>query len=109
MTCWREIQRAAHFKALTVKLRRDVRKLEAELKVARTNGFINGSASMMAGVHDALDDGDLSLWISQRLLAQRRKVPPYHLPPEVETMVREEIAALLKACGIKSDVSEIAL
>jgi hypothetical protein len=109
MTCAQENRRAAHFKALTLELRHRVAVLERELKAARSAGYINGSAAMMAAVHDALDDGDLSLWISQRLLAQRTRVPPFHLSPEKEAMVREEIAALLKACGIKSDISEIAL
>ena len=102
-------KRADHFKAVSIKLRQRVRALEQEVKSARTSGFVNGSATTMAAVHDALNDGDLSLWISQRLLARRVKLPPFHLSPEKEAMVRAEVAALLKACRIKSDVNEIAL
>jgi hypothetical protein len=109
MTCAPERRRADHFKAETIKLRRRVAVLEQELKAARHGGYIAGSASMMAAVHDALDDGDLSLWISQRLLAQRTRIPPFHLSPEKEAMVRTEVAALLEQSGIKSDVNEIAL
>jgi hypothetical protein len=101
-SCWQDIKRAAHFKALTIKLRRDLRELQAELKSARANGYIAGSAAMMAGVHTALDDGDLSLWISDRLLRQRTpRLPPFNLPPETEALVRREVGVLLKQCGIK--------
>jgi hypothetical protein len=110
MTCAQENRRAAHFKALSIKLRRDVRVLQQELKSARSAGYIAGSATMMGSVHTALDDGDLSLWISARLLAQRTpRIPPFNLSPEKQKLVRREVAALLEQSGIKSDVSEIAL
>jgi hypothetical protein len=104
-----EHRRAEIFKANTIRLRQRVFALEREVKSARTAGYIAGSAAMMAGVHDALNDSDLSLWISQRLLAQRRKCPPFNLSPEKQALVRAEIAALCKACGIKSNVEEISL
>jgi hypothetical protein len=102
-------RRAQHFKAETIALRKRIRALERELKETHARSFAIGSSHTMAAVHDALDDGDLSLWISQRLLAQRRKCPPFNLSPEKQAMVRSEIAALLKACRIKSHVDEIAL
>lgn len=100
-------RRAEHFKVLTIKLRHRVAVLEQEAKVARTAGYIAGSASMMAGVHTALNDGDLSAWLSNRLLSARVRVAPFHLSPEKEAMVRTELSALCKACGIKSNVEDI--
>jgi hypothetical protein len=102
-------KRAAHFKAETLKLRQRIRELEREVKATRAIAFADGSGMMMAAVHAALNDGDLSLWISQRLLRQRTRVPPFHLSPEKEAMVRAEVGALLRACGVKSKVEDIAL
>lgn len=107
MTSAPDRRRAAHFKALTLELRHRVAVLEREAKVTRARAYADGSAAMMAGVHTALNDGDLSMWISQRLLSARVRVAPFNLPPEKEAQVRAEVAALLKKCGIKSDVSEI--
>ena len=109
MSAWRDIKRAAHFKSLTIELRREVRKLQAELKAAHHSGFINGSAAMMAGVVAALNSDELEAWLGQRLMSCRTRRPPFNLSPASDAMVRREVAVLLEKCGQKFDVSELPL
>lgn len=102
-------RRAETFKARALKQQRTIYALTQQLKAQHPRSFAQGSGAMMAAVHDALNDADLSLWISQKLLAQRTRRPPFKLSPEKERMVRTEVAAILKKCGVKSNVSEIKL
>ena len=109
MTRAQDHRRAEHFKALTIKLRRDVCKLQAELKVVRSAGFIDGSARMMAGVAAALNSDELEAWLGQRLMSCRTRRPPFKLSPATDAMVRREVADLLEKCGQKFDVNRIEL
>jgi hypothetical protein len=106
----REHQRAERFKLRVGTANAKITKLERELKEARRAGFIDGSADTLATVYSALGDLSLCGWLSQRMMSLRVKTAPYHLPPEVEAMVRRELAEGFARCEVKDvDVGSISL
>jgi hypothetical protein len=104
-----EHRRAEIFKANSTKMRARIFALERELKSARTAGYIDGSAQMMAGVVAALNSDELEAWLGQRLMSCRTRRPPFKLSQASDAMVRREIQVLLEKCGQKFDVSRIEL
>ena len=102
LTAAAEYRRGEHFRLKAKAAGAEVQALKVELRATRARRFAEGSAVMLAAVHDALGDLDLSLWISQKLRAQRTRLPPFRLPPEKEAMVRAEVADLLRRSGIKN-------
>jgi hypothetical protein len=100
MSARRQAQRAAHFKERAAVAERKVSALTRELRDARHTFFAEGSADTMASVYTALNDLHLAAWLSQRLMSLRVRTAPYHLPPEIETMVRRELAEGFKRCEI---------
>src|SRR5579863_4310235 len=93
-----ERRRAEQWKQKSIELTRTIGKLVTE----RERAFARGSMTTLGAVHAALDDEILQIWLGQRMMSARVRVPPFKLPPEIEAAVRAEIADLLKRSGIKS-------
>lgn len=102
-TIARQRQRADHFKARLAVATKEVAKLRRELRDVARDRYVEGSAVATADAFAALGDEILQMWLSQKMMARRGiRVPPYHLPPATEAMVRAEISAHLKKCGVAS-------
>ena len=49
----------------------------------------------MAAVYAALPTDEVTIWLSQAMMASRKKKPPFGLSPEIEAAARADAAAIL--------------
>lgn len=88
------------------KFKERLQKLSHELTAARRaipEQFARGSAETMASVYACLPSDEVAMWLSQRMMASRKRKPPFGLSAEVEEAVRRETAAVLSKCGLDQD------
>ncbi len=76
--------------------------------------YCRGSAETMGGVYAALPSDEVAIWLSQAMMASRKKKPPFGLSPEIEAAARADAAAVLGKYGVSIDgpediIKEIAL
>lgn len=103
-----EHARGDKFKAMAAKAEHELvlmrRKLDAN--------FCRGSAVTMAAVYQAVGNDQIALWLSDRLLHQRIRKPPFGLSAEVEAAARRDAIEELRKCGLKNldpenDIDEV--
>ncbi|MGD0075355.1 MAG: hypothetical protein ABSD31_13600 [Candidatus Binataceae bacterium] len=65
--------------------------------------YCQGSAETMSAVYRALPTDDAAIALSQLMMANRTKKPPFNLSPEVEEAARREAIAVLQEAGFDFD------
>lgn len=103
LTAAAAIKRGDHFRAKAQAYKQEIVTLKRELRDARALGYAEGSGETLSAIYRRLsevgEDG-LVEWFNNLYLGRRTRKPAFHLPPEIEAIVREETEALMIRKGI---------